>query len=501
MMVPNFLMKRASLTPDRIAIETDQEKLTFAQLNERSMELASKLSSQNIRKGDSVSVFMKNSLEMVLLLFSLKHLGAITVLHNLRLTPMEIAFQTKNSKSKLLVTDIERVDSLLESEVAEESNIISMDALLQKEATPFPIVKEFHLDSVDTIMYTSGTTGNPKGVKQTYGNHFWSASGSALNLGLYEKDAWLAAVPLFHISGLSILMRSVIYGMRVILHEKFNAQKVNDDIKNKGVTIVSVVSTMLQQLLEDLGEGMYPATFRCMLAGGGPIPLPVLKECEKRGIPVFQTYGMTETCSQIVTLSPEAALLKIGSAGKALFSSQIKIVVDGDCKEAHAGEAGEILVKGPNVTPGYFHDEEATKRAFNDGWLHTGDIGYLDEDGFLYVLDRRSDLIISGGENVYPAEIEAVLMSHPSVKDAGVGAMEDDRWGQVPVAYVVLKGQDVSESEIIDFASQRLAKYKVPKKIVKVIELPHNASNKLVRRRLVEYLPKSDLARGHVHED
>lgn len=499
MMVPNFLLKRANLTPDRIAIETDQEKLTFAQLNERSLEIASKLSSQNIRKGDSISVFMKNSLEMVVLLFALKHIGAITVLHNLRLTPQELAFQLKNSKSKLLVTDTERIGHLVVSGVAEESGIISMDTIIQKEASPFPLVKEFHLDFVDTIMYTSGTTGNPKGVKQTYGNHFWSASGSALNLGLYEKDAWLAAVPLFHISGLSILMRSVIYGMRVILHEKFHAQKVNEDIMNKGVTIVSVVSTMLQQLLEELGERAYPATFRCMLAGGGPIPLPMLKECEKKGIPVFQTYGMTETCSQIVTLSPEAAFLKIGSAGKALFSCQVKIVVEN--MEAHTGQAGEIVVKGPNVTPGYFYNEEATQKAIKDGWLHTGDIGYLDEDGFLFVLDRRSDLIISGGENVYPAEIEAVLMAHPSIQDAGVGAMEDDRWGQVPVAFVVLKDQDVSESELIDFASQQLAKYKVPKRMVKVLELPRNASNKLVRRRLMEYMSKSDSGRGTDHAD
>jgi O-succinylbenzoic acid--CoA ligase len=498
MLVPNFLLKRASLTPNRIAIETEQEKLTFIQLNDRSLKIASRLSAKGVRAGDAISVYMKNSMEMVILLFALKHIGAITVLHNLRLTPQELAFQLKNSRSKLLVTDAERVNPLLEDLVVEEGGIISMDALSQLEESPFSLVEEFQLDLVDTIMYTSGTTGHPKGVKQTYGNHFWSASGSALNLGLYEKDAWLAAVPLFHISGLSILMRGVIYGMRVVLHEKFDAEKVNKDIMSKGVTIVSVVSTMLQQLLEELDEKAYPGAFRCMLAGGGPIPLPMLKECEKKRIPVFQTYGMTETCSQIVTLSPEAALLKIGSAGKALFSCQVKIV--DEKMEAQAGQAGEILVKGPNVTPGYFHNEEATTRAIKDGWLHTGDIGFLDEDGFLFVLDRRSDLIISGGENVYPAEIESVLLAHPSIQDAGVGAMEDDRWGQVPVAYVVLKDLDVSEEEILNFVSKRLAKYKVPRKMVKVTELPRNAANKLVRRKLMEYMPKSDSGRSFDYE-
>jgi O-succinylbenzoic acid--CoA ligase len=256
---------------------------------------------------------------------------------------------------------------------------------------------------------------------------------------------------------------------------------------------------MLQQLLDELDEKTYPGTFRCMLAGGGPIPLPILKECERKRIPVFQTYGMTETCSQIVTLSPESALLKIGSAGKALFSCQVKIV-DDENMDAPAGHAGEIVVKGPNVTPGYFHNKEATAKAIKDGWLHTGDIGYLDEDGFLYVLDRRSDLIISGGENVYPAEIEAVLLAHPSIVDAGVAAMEDDRWGQVPVAYVVLKDLDVSEEEILNFVSKRLAKYKVPRRMVKVPELPRNAANKLVRRKLMEYMPKAGSGRSSDHE-
>jgi O-succinylbenzoic acid--CoA ligase len=172
MLVPNFLLKRASLTPNRIAIETEQEKLTFAQLNDRSLSIASRLSAKGVRAGDAISVYMKNSMEMVILLFALKHIGAITVLHNLRLTPQELAFQLKNSRSKLLVTDAERVNPLLKVLVVEEGGIISMDALSQLEESPFSLVEEFQLDLVDTIMYTSGTTGHPKGVKQTYGNHF-----------------------------------------------------------------------------------------------------------------------------------------------------------------------------------------------------------------------------------------------------------------------------------------------------------------------------------------
>ncbi|WP_078379287.1 o-succinylbenzoate--CoA ligase [Sutcliffiella halmapala] len=492
--VPNFLVKRASLTPNRIAYEIEEEKVTFADLHNQATIIAGKLAFLGVKKGDIISIFMKNSIELVEVIFALKHIGAITVLHNLRLTSQELAFQMEDAGTRFLITDEERIAHLNDYLLIHQENILSIKKVKQSSEGAVVIQEEFDLDSVDTIMYTSGTTGHPKGVKQTYGNHFWSATGSALNLGLHENDAWLAAVPLFHISGLSILMRGVIYGMRVILHERFDGQKVNLDIRDKGVTIVSVVSTMLRTLLDELGEKKYPSTFRCMLVGGGPVPLPMLEECEKKEIPVFQTYGMTETCSQIVTLSPEAALTKIGSAGKALFPCQLKIMDEG--KEAAAGHAGEIVVKGPNVTPGYFQNVGATNKAMKDGWFHTGDIGFLDEDGFLFVLDRRSDLIISGGENVYPAEIESVLLAHPGIKDVGVTGVDEVKWGQVPIAFVVKGQSKVMEEEVLQFVSQRLAGYKVPKRIILVDSLPRNAANKLLRRKLVELLPVELDVRG-----
>ncbi len=194
-------------------------------------------------------------------------------------------------------------------------------------------------------MYTSGTTGNPKGVIQTYGNHWWSAVGSALNLGFMDRDCWLCSVPLFHISGFSILMRSVIYGMPIVLHEKFNVENTFKDIKDKQVTIMSVVGTTLTRIVDALGEKRLPEHFRCMLLGGGPAPLPLLKKCVDKEIPVFQSYGMTETSSQIVTLSPEYSLTKLGSAGKPLFPAQLRIQLE-DGKWHQLDEAGEIVVKG-----------------------------------------------------------------------------------------------------------------------------------------------------------
>ncbi|HLQ98076.1 MAG TPA: o-succinylbenzoate--CoA ligase, partial [Candidatus Dormibacteraeota bacterium] len=331
-------------------------------------------------------------------------------------------------------------------------------------------------------IYTSGTTGFPKGVVHTYRNHWSSAIGSALNLGLDANDKWLAMLPIFHVSGLSIFMKSVIYGMPVLLFKKFQVEKVNQAIIEQGVTIVSVVTVMLQQLLEGLGKNQYPTSFRCMLLGGGPVPKPLLEKAKDHQVPVFQSYGMTETSSQIVTLSPSDAFRKIGSAGKPLFTAQLDII-DPDIEGV-----GEIYVKGPMVTKGYYNNLTATTAAIHDHWLATGDLGYVDEEGFLYVMDRRSDLIISGGENVYPAEVEAVLTGMNHIKEVGVVGVDDDTWGQVPVAFVVKTQASVTAKELIDYAQQKLAMYKVPKQVYFVDQLPRNASNKLMRRELLKLL-------------
>jgi o-succinylbenzoate---CoA ligase len=218
----------------------------------------------------------------------------------------------------------------------------------------------------------------------------------------------------------------------------------------------------------------------------------LLEKCKDKQIPVYQTYGMTETSSQIVTLSPEYSFSKLGSAGKTLFPSQL-IIINSNGMQAKPGIAGEIVVKGPNVTRGYLNREDETLKKISEGWLSTGDIGYLDEEGFLYVLDRRSDLIISGGENIYPAEIEGVLASHPDISDAGVIGMKDEVWGEVPAAFVVSKTQSpLTEDEIVHFCLQKLAKYKVPKKIYFIKEIPRNASKKILRRKLRELLEDSE---------
>lgn len=480
--MPNFLKKRAFLTPDRIAIYFNEKTITFKELFDLSYQTAGNLQSLGVKRDQYIGVLLKNHVDTVVILFALQLLGVKAVILNNRLTTKELIWQLSDSKATALI---------LENEFEELKQEVTIAAMTKEQLFTAPaetpeVQNEVHLDDVCSIMYTSGTTGNPKGVLHTYGNHWWSAVGSALNLGYTEKDRWLCSVPLFHISGYSILMKSVIYGMPIILHESFHADQAINDIKNKHVTIMSVVGTMLYRIVEALKESQLPNYFRCALLGGGPAPLPLLEACKTKEVPVFQSYGMTETASQIVTLAPEYSITKLGSAGKPLFPSQIEIILE-DGNTAPPRQAGEIIVKGPNVTKGYLNRPEVIKEKFKEGWFHTGDIGYLDEEGFLYVLDRRSDLIISGGENIYPAEIESVLLAHPDVADAGVTGLNDELWGQVPAAFIVRKeGAFVSEQELQQFCVANLAKYKVPKKFYFPEYLPRNAAKKLQRRKLSE---------------
>jgi O-succinylbenzoic acid--CoA ligase len=247
------------------------------------------------------------------------------------------------------------------------------------------------------------------------------------------------------------------------------------------VTIVSLVSTMLRRVITERGDKPFPPTLRCVLLGGGPAPRDLLSECARLKIPVSQTYGLTEAASQVATLAPQDALRKFGSAGKPLMGVELKIE-----REDENEEVGEIVIRGAAVMREYWNDPEATARALRDGWLHTGDLGYLDEDGYLFVAARREDLIVSGGENIYPAEIESALNAHPAVLESAVVGVEDPEWQQVPVAYLVLReGEQVSREELSSYCIECMARFKVPAQFQFVESLPRNAAGKLLRQQLV----------------
>ena len=408
---------------------------------------------------------------------------------NPRLTVPELRAQIELVAPRLLLPDADRVG--IAETLAPEAKLAwrLIDSVTLDAPTMAPPATQSRAaipaDQVHTILFTSGTTGRAKGVMLTHASLAASAAASRANLGTGPTDRWLLCMPLFHVGGLSILLRSAIDGFAVTLHESFDEHAANAAIDGEGISIVSVVAVMLQRMLVVRGGAPYPATFRCALLGGGPASQPLLRDCADRGLPVVQTYGLTEAGSQVTTLGPSEALAHLGSAGRVLVGTRVRVVRDG--ADTVPGDHGEIWVQGATVMAGYYSDSDATARALTDGWLHTGDIGVLDADGYLSVLDRRDDLIVSGGENVYPAEVEAVLLAHPAVAEAAVVGLPDARWGRRPAAAVVLHpGMTVVPDNLRDFCAERLAAYKRPIDIRIVATLPRTAAGKLQRHLVGE---------------
>ena len=495
--LPDWLAYRASTVPDRVALIAGDREWSYAALNRDTSAIARKLASAGISAHSRVAMLLHNGVDAALLIHAVIRLGAILVPLNTRLTADELAWQLKDCSPDLLV--VERRTAGLISAARKQDNalvVVGMEAYTAHGLASLHALPEADVTLLDShdrsdvlaIIYTSGTTGQPKGAMLTVGNFWWSAVGSALNIGTHTDDRWLACMPLFHVGGLSILLRSAIYGITAILHDGFDALTVNEAIDRQGVTLISVVALMLQRMLDTRGAAPYPPSLRCVLLGGGPAPRTLLERCAAMNVPVAQTYGLTETTSQVATLAPEDATRKIGAAGRAIYPNRIRIATDG--RDARTGESGEILVSGPIVMAGYAGQPEATARAIVDGWLRTGDVGTLDADGYLHVVDRRDDLIITGGENVYPAEVEAVLLAHPDVIEAGVVGSADATWGQTVVAFVRLADLTAITAADVTYVldahcRSRLAAYKLPRKY-HVVEkpLPRTASGKLKRNVL-----------------
>lgn len=473
--MPHWLTKQAKLSPNKIAIEHKNGTLTFSQLKRKSEAFAKKLVSLGVKKHKAVAILSPNKLDMVIAIHALSYLEALVVMLNIRLTKKELEYQIDQSEVSFIITTEElRKDKALQRPL--QKTYEEIHAYAQSDVE---LATEINLSEPFTMMFTSGTTGLPKAVVHTYGNHWWSAISSALNLGLHKEDKWLLTLPMFHVSGLSTLIKSVVYGMTVYVMEKYDAKTLYETLVEKNITIASLVTLMLHQLLDTLNETEFPPHVRCILLGGGSVPEHLLQLVKKKKIPLYQSYGMTETSSQIVTINADDALVQLGSSGKPLFPAQIKI----DQPDEHG--IGEILVKGPMVMNGYLNNPKANEASFQNDWFKTGDLGYINEEGFLFVVDRRSDLIISGGENIYPSEIENAILQLDIVKEAAVVGKVDDVWGQVPVAFIVLKqSETLSEEEMHRHLETVLAPFKIPKQFYVVDLLPKNASNKIMRHKL-----------------
>jgi len=436
----NWLAQRSQSCPDRIALVGQGTQMTYAELEEAAEHAARRLVAYGVRRGAIVAVTLSGTRDSIVLIHALMKTGAVLLPLSPKLTTAERAGALKESKVSIDLDDASR--------------------LTQTEAD-MPLLGEHDMGDLHCRILTSGSTGQAHSVGLTYGNHLFSAMGSAFNIGVDPDDRWLCALPVSHISGLSIVMRSVIYGTAMVLQDKFETDGVKRAIEDEGVTVISMVSTMLLRLLE---EGVDLSAPRAILVGGGPVPQGALEEALSRGASVIQTYGLTETCSQVTTLEVKEARRKVGSVGRPLLTSHLRI------------QDGEILVQGPTVS---------AEALDGDGWLHTGDVGRIDDDGFLFVEGRTDDMIISGGENVSPGEIEDILVRHPEILEAAVVGRPDPEWQQAVTAVVVLsKGSDLRHDDIRTYCSGELASYKVPKRVEIVDELPRTPSGKLQRSAL-----------------
>ncbi len=414
------------MRPEQTALESGAERVSYAELEAHARASAGALAARGVAAGDRVALMLPPGIAFCAALHGCALLRAVAV-------PIDLRLARAERKARM-----EGVEAVVEGSLEGEAF----------EGTP-----DLHADDVATLMYTSGTTAVPKPVPLTHGNWLAAALGSAVALGLDRRERWLCPMPLAHVGGLSIVVRSAVYGTTAVLAEGFDAAAVAARLSDpdEKITLVSVVATMLERLLDaGLRE---PPGLRWALLGGGPIPSRLLARARRAGVPVAPTYGMTEACSQIATF------------GWPLPGTELRI-----------SGGGEVLVRGPTVSSSALSD---------DGWLHSGDLGALDDRGRLSLSGRRSELIVSGGENVGPLEVEEALRSHPAVVDAAVFGRPDPEWGEAVVAAIVVRdGLAPDELDLRRHCAERLARFKVPKAFEVVERLPRTASGKLLRREL-----------------
>ncbi len=519
----DWLTSRAQATPDKLALIIGEQRWTYHQLNQMVNAVCARLQTAGVQAGDFVAMLLPNGLPTVCLVHALARLGAILVPLNTRLTPAEIRWQIEHVAAKWLISDEDFASE------ADEWLTVNCKLLMVKEEWFEPTTLTinhlpFNINHYQSVVFTSGTSGKPKGVLLTFANHFWSANASAYRLGIQPNDLWLSVLPLYHVGGLAVLFRSCLYGTAVSLHTRFDLPTINHDLDTNPITLISLVPTMLHRLLQSRTD--WPASLRLILLGGAAATPELVQQAnelprseignqysvtsDEQSVTseealtinhspplVAPTYGLTEAASQVATMLPTNAARKPGSVGKPLMFTSVKIVGENG-QERPSNEIGEIVVTGPTVMAGYYKGEIGDWRLEIEDWnqspisnLHTGDLGYLDADGDLFIVQRRSDLIVSGGENVYPAEVEAVLRKHTAVTEACVVGIPDAEWGQQVMAMVqVAKNAPVSPGDLITFCREHLAGYKIPRHIQLVEQLPLTASGKIGRKEVAQQVQK-----------
>jgi O-succinylbenzoic acid--CoA ligase len=466
--LPDPVRYWARRAPRRVALRTARESWSYADLDGIVSEAARSLFRGGVEPGAAVSLEVRDPLAVAALLHATHRLGAVALPLGARLGEEEA----------------DRMRT--EAGVAERLRGLTLVLPEPAESDPDPGGRGDNFwrrpGGPAAICFTSGTSGDPRGVLLTHGNFYASARASATNLGVDPGDLWLACLPLHHVGGLSILTRSAYYGTAVQLQGEFDPEAVDEAVDRGGITLLSLVPPMLERLLRARRGRAYPPTLRAALVGGGPCPPPLLAEAASLSLRALPTYGLTETTSQVTTLPPDEWPDGLATAGRPLPGIEVE-VRDESGRALAPGAEGEIHVRGPVVMAGYLDDRRAGRGSLQDGWLRTGDVGAWDTAGRLVLLDRRVDRVVTGGENVSPAEVERVLSGHPAVADVCVVGVPSGAWGHEVAAAVTLRpGARVTLEELRAFAASGLSAFKLPRRLRVVDALPRSASGKLLRR-------------------
>lgn len=489
----DWLSKWAVYSPNHIAIKEYETGRTFTylELNTAANQLASVLTTEyGLRSTDRIAIVAENCAEYVILLGVAQKTGLIIVPLNYRLAVGEIDYLLNNADPKLILWEAKF--TYLVTETASFESIehkIPLEGLSKvyknQDQKTFQAI-EIEENQAAFILYTSGTTGFPKGAIYSHKMLFWNSVNTAISLIINTESRTVNCMPPFHTGGLNVLLTPFLHrGGSVCLMKQFDAKAVLELLESEAVTLFMGVPTILKMMADEpyFAKATFP-NLKYLIVGGEPMPIPLIEKWALKNVPVRQGYGMTEVGPNLTSLHQDDAIRKKGSIGRANFYVQTKVVNEKG-EEVEPNESGELLLKGPMVTPGYWQNEAATQKAIKAGWFHTGDRVRQDAAGYFYVVDRIKNMFISGGENVYPAEVERILIQHEAIAEVAVIGVKDKKWGEVGKAFIVLKvNQTIDLLEIKAFCHQKLSKFKIPKYLEVLEELPKNASGKVDRKVL-----------------
>ncbi len=498
------LAHHATRAPDKAITVFEGETTTYREMATRVAALAGGLHERGVGRGDVVALLSYNCPEFLETLFAANYLGAIAMPINWRLAAPEVRYILEHSEARALVCDEALVDLANDATKGLEATLLRAcvtspapegwtalaDLRVGAEGVaPTPAAP----DDVHRLMYTSGTTGRPKGVMLTHANLAWKNLAHIVEFGFTGADLGLACGPLYHVGALDLTTTSLIAaGATVIIHRAFDAAAVVDELERSRVSTVWLAPAMVNAIMALPGiEQRDLSSVRVIINGGEKMPVPLIERIQRTFPSAWfaDAYGLTETVSGDTFLDHASIISKLGSVGRPCLHLELDIW-DEQGRSVPAGERGEIVLRGPKVFKGYWRDPEATAKAFAGGWFHTGDIGVRDEDGYLFIVDRLKDMIVSGGENIAGSEVERVLYEHDSVLEVAVVGRPDERWGEVPVAFVALRpGAETTADELVAHCRERLAKFKVPKDVTFIEALPRNPSGKVLKRELRDPAP------------